>query len=87
MTPQQTVDRIIELQDLAETLHHRIAQALGEANELTEQFRKEHGVRDSFSLPGMAYRFTHKAIGYGIAGNRDWLEVDRDTTVIHEETE
>lgn len=79
-TPVDQVNRITRLQNEVVEHYSKICDCLREADELANELKREAGER--FVISDQPYRLQHKAIGYGMVGNRNWLERDRGVKVI-----
>jgi len=74
------ISKINKLQNEAKIHFQEIRSCLGEADELTCQLEHKYG-RD-FVYRLQAFQLTHKAIGLGQIGNRDWLEINTKIKII-----
>lgn len=80
MTTDEKIRKIFELQNRANQLHDEIRSALAEADELAKDLYERYG-RHMISH-GVPYRMEHKGIGFGICGNRWWIEHDASFRIV-----
>ena len=84
MTPAETVDKIVELQERARTTAGESLQALREADELVKSLKMTYG--DRFVCRNVPWKLEHRAIGV-VPGNRYWLCHDADVSIIEQESQ
>ena len=76
------ITKIVELQNKANAIQKDIVNVLAEADELAVQLKDAAGER--FTYDNVPFMFSHRANGYGIAGNRYWLFRDDSFKVLRD---